>query len=71
MPEVTDAIKQLRQDPGVEEAFEHRIKTAIPEHIEYFFGMVHRFTSMITSPPTMVFSEAGRGPSSHSSAASI
>jgi GTPase SAR1 family protein len=36
--EVTDALEQLWQDPDVQEAFGHRNETAIPDHMEYFFG---------------------------------
>lgn len=38
--EVGDSLSQLWQDAGVQEAFQHRDETEIPDHMDYFFEKI-------------------------------
>ena len=38
--EVADSLSQLWQDEGVQEAFQHRDETEIPDHMDYFFEKI-------------------------------
>ena len=39
--EVADMLTQLWEDPSIEEAFQHRNETIIPDHMDYFYGKIN------------------------------
>ncbi|OHS93486.1 Guanine nucleotide-binding protein subunit alpha-1 [Tritrichomonas foetus] len=39
-PELADKLKQLWQDAAIQEAFEHKDETIIPDHMDYFFEKI-------------------------------
>jgi GTPase SAR1 family protein len=38
--ETTELLKQLWEDPNVQNAFSHRDETAVPDHMDYFFEKI-------------------------------
>jgi len=38
--EVADTLKQLWEDPNIQEAFSHKDETAVPDHMDYFFEKI-------------------------------
>ena len=39
-PELAESLKQLWEDPAIQEAFEHKDETIIPDHMDYFFQKI-------------------------------